>query len=258
MSVNYRIIRTNQSDELAHHGILGQKWGIRRYQNKDGSLTPAGEKHYKVVGKDTDDRIGFKDDIRIKAGTAAYRIARNESDNRDIRYISYRNNDRQFYKGYWGGFLKSDKIYEQQYQTAKDLLIPSAKTRQKLLSDMFYDDAFIKTIYGERWTKNTKDDFMTKTARWSKEQKANYVAGYLGGNQELLSMYGKKVVDRGFNAVIDDGGRTVGEMPIIVFAANKNLQQTGANAVGALEQIMAREEYKKDKADAYKRQNAVI
>lgn len=36
---------------LAHHGILGQKWGIRRYQNEDGSLTPEGYKHYQK--KDT-------------------------------------------------------------------------------------------------------------------------------------------------------------------------------------------------------------
>lgn len=30
--------------ELQHHGILGQRWGVRRYQNKDGSLTSAGKK----------------------------------------------------------------------------------------------------------------------------------------------------------------------------------------------------------------------
>lgn len=28
---------------LAHHGIKGQKWGVRRFQNKDGSLTPRGK-----------------------------------------------------------------------------------------------------------------------------------------------------------------------------------------------------------------------
>lgn len=37
------------SNELSHHGIKGQKWGRRRYQNKDGSLTPEGYKRYGSV-----------------------------------------------------------------------------------------------------------------------------------------------------------------------------------------------------------------
>lgn len=36
--------------ELQHHGTKGMKWGVRRYQNSDGSLTPAGKKRYGIVG----------------------------------------------------------------------------------------------------------------------------------------------------------------------------------------------------------------
>lgn len=41
-----------KSDELCHYGVQGMRWGIRRYQNKDGSLTPAGQKRRaKLEGK---------------------------------------------------------------------------------------------------------------------------------------------------------------------------------------------------------------
>ncbi len=50
-------------NELAHHGIKGQKWGVRRYQTIDGSLTPAGKLRYsstkyaRSVRKDAEKKI---------------------------------------------------------------------------------------------------------------------------------------------------------------------------------------------------------
>ena len=46
--MNHIIIRY---DELSHHGIKGQKWGVRRFQNEDMSLTPAGKKRYAKADK---------------------------------------------------------------------------------------------------------------------------------------------------------------------------------------------------------------
>lgn len=40
------VVRRIKNDELYHHGIKGQRWGVRHYQNPDGSLTNAGRQRY--------------------------------------------------------------------------------------------------------------------------------------------------------------------------------------------------------------------
>lgn len=63
-------------NELQHHGILGMHWGIRRYQNSDGTLTAEGKQHIKKERKPIDKeklkRIGLKVGKAVGIAAGAY------------------------------------------------------------------------------------------------------------------------------------------------------------------------------------------
>lgn len=47
----YEAQEPEENESLSHHGVNGMHWGVRRYQNKDGSLTPEGRRHWGIGDK---------------------------------------------------------------------------------------------------------------------------------------------------------------------------------------------------------------
>lgn len=122
----------NDSGELYHYGVLGMKWGVRRYQNSNGSLTSAGKKriskkYKKAADRVTEDLNRNSNRIRIDSyNRAADRMNRGGIDKFNARQR----------KKYGDDFAKREG-YEDDYQKAFDREF--AKSFNKTLKD-FYDN----------------------------------------------------------------------------------------------------------------------
>ena len=106
------------ADELYHHGIKGMKWGVRRFQRKDGSLTSAGKKRYLDDPSVTSSKAKMESDrAKQRLANAEYNKAYNKAS-----YIPTKSNRQALNKAY-ADKIKADSEYRRSkfdYSTNKE------------------------------------------------------------------------------------------------------------------------------------------
>ena len=128
------------SDELYHHGIKGQKWGVRRFQNPDGSYTEAGKERYgRNIRRDLDSFQKVRADLRSSESEYVKTIGKPDHKQRKEQY----ENDIKRYSEIMEKIAKKygDKEYKKRLDkyVHQDDEIRSFMSNEKLMRKFGYD-----------------------------------------------------------------------------------------------------------------------
>lgn len=113
-------------DQLYHHGIKGMKWGVRRFQKKDGSLTSAGRKRY-GDGPDGDDHDAESSPEKPRASSSKKSVK--EMTDAELNAAVNRLRLEQQYRQLSPEKVSLGKKFVDSLQ--KDVIIPAAKEAGK-------------------------------------------------------------------------------------------------------------------------------
>lgn len=216
----------DQSDSFSHYGVKGMKWGVRRYQNKDGTLTKEGKRRNSIHANN--------DDIVIKKGTLAQRLSNTdkEKDNNRHTYISFKKKDNEKYLKEWG-----IDGYKYTLEVTDDLIIPAYNKRVEIAlealrkSDMKKVTNDIKKMRYRNTVNALVNQIKDENIKQLSDRAYKNFASSLVDSEYNRKIFFDELKKNGYNAVIDDNDRGWTNTPIIVFNRKNNLKIKDVNKI---------------------------
>jgi DNA-binding transcriptional regulator of glucitol operon len=176
---NYYVI-TRSPDYLEHHGILGMKWGIRRYQNKDGSLTPEGRARYgDVLTKKQ--MQGYIKDYNLRTGS-------NKTINKNTVFKTP--NGMYDYKG--RKMNTETTVEDPMNKTEK-----KTETKPKKLSEMTDEE-----LRNANQRMQAEEDYKRHLANSVPPEKVTFIKSFMGNLKGTLAKNIPDAIGNGINTVI--------------------------------------------------------